>query len=372
MPIETRVDGDPDAIMSVATWLRTTLSNSIYNATTRVHAARSESECDWTGAAADAFRAKMSSGGRKADELAEVADEAGRFFERCADDLRTVQVRMERTRSAARAEGLDVVGTRILEPGPTPPAAALQPDDGLATTHDQAADARRVVAYRLLSEEAAATIAAGALACDVLVNIGSDLITKTVFQAADLANGLVGGFAGQHVSVLKQRAVQLRTQAAAHVGHYLRSGGGSTSVAKYNNAAAYRANMAAMDAAQRAETGLARRIGAKVPVVGLVITAAGVGYDIHTGKPPGKAVVSGVTGLGASTGLGMAIGGPVGAAVGFVGGLVAGGLADAVWDRLPKTVTTAIDAGVKAVGKAVADVAGSIGRGARKIFDLLF
>lgn len=45
-----------------------------------------------------------------------------------------------------------------------------------------------------------------------------------------------------------------------------------------------------------------------VPVVGLAITAAGIGYHIHNGKPAGQAVVSGVAGFAASVAVGAAIG----------------------------------------------------------------
>jgi hypothetical protein len=96
-------------------------------------------------------------------------------------------------------------------------------------------------------------------------------------------------------------------------------------------------------------------IAGKIPVVGSLITAAGIWYDISNGKPAGKAFLSGVASLGAGIVVGMAFGGPV--AVAAVGGVlisaVAGVAADTVYDALPKGVQDAIDDGVEAVGEGI-------------------
>lgn len=88
------------------------------------------------------------------------------------------------------------------------------------------------------------------------------------------------------------------------------------------------------------------RVLGKVPVVGLGITALGVGYDISQGKDPTKAIASGASGFvagalatagvaaaGGPVGWGVAAGALVGAGVGFVvdqwGDEIASGLGDA-------------------------------------------
>jgi len=45
---------------------------------------------------------------------------------------------------------------------------------------------------------------------------------------------------------------------------------------------------------------IGRRFASKIPVIGWGISAVGIGWDIHQGKPPAKAIFSGVAGtLGA-------------------------------------------------------------------------
>ena len=122
------------------------------------------------------------------------------------------------------------------------------------------------------------------------------------------------------------------------------------------------------DRTTRQGTSIARRFGARIPVVGAGITAAGVGYDISQGKPVGKAVVSGAAGVAGSFLAGMATGAAVGTALGPVGtvvGGVAGGVIASIgaewgYDALPKSVTDGIENGIKSVGSDVKDAWNSV------------
>jgi hypothetical protein len=69
---------------------------------------------------------------------------------------------------------------------------------------------------------------------------------------------------------------------------------------------------AMLGAIDRRLANLSRSVMSKTPVIGTVITAAGVGYDIHQGKPPGRAVFSGLAGVGGAATVGTAATGPVG------------------------------------------------------------
>jgi len=60
---------------------------------------------------------------------------------------------------------------------------------------------------------------------------------------------------------------------------------------------------------------LGRSFGGKLPVVGLVITAASVGYDIHEGKSASTAIVGATVGNAVATGA-VALGGAAAAAAG--------------------------------------------------------
>lgn len=164
MPINTKIEGSPESIRAAARWLRGTLSSGVHDAVTQVYKARDNAERTWQGDAASAFRDKMHSGGRKADDLAAIADRAGQSFELYADDLHTAQAGMTRARDIARGAGLQMSGDVILEPGPAPAAPQALPTDGSASpqavrAHNDAvvaqqAHAQQVDAYNQAAEEA--------------------------------------------------------------------------------------------------------------------------------------------------------------------------------------------------------------------------
>ena len=127
------------------------------------------------------------------------------------------------------------------------------------------------------------------------------------------------------------------------------------------------------------------RIGAKVearlPIIGLAVTAVDIGYDIHTGKPAGKAIISGLGGALAAAGAGAAIGSlvpvpvvgtVVGAAAGLVVGMVTSGALDAAYDHLPAGTRDAIEGGFDAIGHGVADAGDAVGDGAKKVWNSIF
>lgn len=424
MPIDTKIDGNPESIRAAARWLRTTLSEGIYDCTTQIYAARTTSEAEWSGAAGDMFRARMTSGGRKADDLAADVDAAGRSFESFADDLQTAQTQMDRARRIAADGGLALTDTQILDPGPVPAdPGTLAPDASPeeAAAHRSAANAqnahvRQVAAYAEAQTEANAARSVHNVAVQIGRNIWAELSGKAVFQASDLATGVAGALAAanatalrgqaqylaQHGQTLAQRYISVGADTrAADTARWLaqRGMGSADDLAGGSTPAALQAmqaerlrisgqmvrNAMATDAAEAAASragGVSRGLNPMlsrsvpvlrhVPVIGLGITAAGIGYDIHNGKPAGKAIVSGAAGFAASVAVGAAIGGPVGAVVGVGVGLVASGVADAAYDALPDSVTKPFEEGVSAVGSAIGDGAGAVADGAKKVWDSIF
>ena len=388
MPINTKIDGDPESIRAAGRWLRATLSSGVEDCAGDVYKARDESESGWRGQAGPAFRTKMTSGGKKADELARDADRAGQSFQTFADELQTAQAGMVRARQIASGAGLQVKGDEILEPGAGPVLQAL-PSDGSAAPEAvraynegvvaQQAHARRVQAYNEAAAEASRSRSIEDAAKAVGRNVWDDLRGKAPLQVADLVNGaVVGGLAAKHTSILKQQAARLLDESKLAAERYLAAPGGSPEARRYN-ADAYRKFLDADEMTRRAES-VGRRVGSKIPIIGLGITAAGVGYDISQGKPAGKAIISGVGGALAAAGTGAAvgtmIGGPVGTVVGagagLVVGVVASGALDWGYDQLPQGVKDGIEGGVKAVGDAVGDAGEAIGGGAKKAWDAIF
>ncbi|MDW5330732.1 hypothetical protein [Plantactinospora sp. KLBMP9567] len=161
-------------------------------------------------------------------------------------------------------------------------------------------------------------------------------VTDAGQQAGDLVNGaVIGGLVAKHQSVLKAQSMALMADSKRYAEHYLKSPGGSAQARALNNAA-WKTFLEADELARKAPTA-GRQIASKIPIVGLGITAAGIGYDIHQGKPAGKAVISGVGGALVAMGAGAAIGSMtpvpvVGTVVGAVGGLAFGSAASGALD----------------------------------------
>jgi hypothetical protein len=356
MPIDTRIDGDPASIRASADWLGKALATGIDRSVTDLFAARDGAEAGWQGDAGPAFRGRMDNAARKGDTLRADVERVARSFQAYADDLTTAQAGMERARGIAREAGLALAGTTILDPGP-----GLTPD--------------QVTAY--VSAQAEADRARGIVDAAKAIgqNVWDDVRGKALLNAGDFVNaGVVGGLAAKHTSILKAQAGALLDESKLAAERYLKAPGGSPD-AKRLNLESYKKFMDADQVARRADQ-VGRRVGGKLPVIGLAITAAGIGYDIHQGKPAGKAIISGVGGALAAAGTGAAvgtmIGGPVGTVVGagagLVVGLVAGGALDWGYDQLPEGTKAAIEEGFSTVGDAIGDA----GEGAKKVWNSIF
>ncbi|WP_199433561.1 hypothetical protein [Qaidamihabitans albus] len=376
MPIDTEIKGSPASIRQAADWFRSTLGSGIHDCVSQIYAARGNSEAEWSGPAGAAFRAKMTSGGHKGNTLGESAEEAGRSFDTYADDLHTAQEHMRRAREIAAEGGLEVTATQIMDPPPAPPAPSNLPGDGSATPEQVAAHndavtaqethAAQVNAYNEARTEADLGRRLWESAKTTATSVWGGLTTKAAFSATDLVNSTIGAAAGVHAKIIRGQAQWLRELAEQQMNHFRAHV--SDPVAARTAASAADDALNAADDAARAGSGVARSIGRALPVVGLGITAASIGYDVENGKPPGKAVMSGLAGFGASVAVGAAVGGPVGAVVGVGVGIVASGAADAVYDALPDGVQDGIEAGVGAVGDALGDAAGAVGDAFGSIF----
>ncbi|BEL07454.1 hypothetical protein Q0Z83_056450 [Actinoplanes sichuanensis] len=351
MPIDTHIPGEPSSIRASATWLRSSLATAVDQAVTDLLAVRDEAAVGWTGDAGPAFHGNMDSGGRQADGLRTDVERVARSLDTYADDLTTAQIGMERARGIARDGGLALAGDTILDPGVGPPRPAT-PSSGATADQIQMYDTQvtaynahmtKVNTYAQAEAQANWAHEVRAFGRDTLNNALEDLRKKPVLVAAGFVNeGVIGGFAAQHVSKLKKAGEALKAESDAAIKGYMRERGG-TPKAKALNDLSWKKFLEA-DEFERKAARAGSKIGARIPIAGLVITAADIGYDIHTGKPVGKAVVSGVGGALAAAGtgalIGTAIGGPVGTVVGAGAGIIVGmatsGALDAAYDRLPE------------------------------------
>lgn len=377
MPLDIMVKGDPGSIWATTTWLGTT-SASVHDTGTQVYGARGDSESEWLGEAGDGFRGVMTGVGGKVDELAGDLGATREALTVHADDLDTVKSRMAQAREIAAAAGLPTSETAISEPGPAPATPAPLPTDRPATageqqahaiaTQAQSAHGTQVQAYN----QAATTVADGQA-------------QKSPFSVAALAGGLAAASVDR-TSKFRAKAQMFADRAAQRAG-LARSGGiwnfvKNTVSKEYNlykqNAALAKATPTAWSRGLDklpgwAKTGLTKNLSRtapvlrRVPVVGAVITAAGIGTDIAMGKNAVQSTVSGVSSLAAGAAVGAAIGGPVGLVAGAVVGAGVGFVIDEWGDDIARGVGEAAGWANDKVSGAADAVGDAVGGAAKKI-----
>ncbi|HEX3778744.1 MAG TPA: hypothetical protein VHX38_03700 [Pseudonocardiaceae bacterium] len=208
--------------------------------------------------------------------------------------------------------------------------------------------------------------------------VWDDLTGKKYLHASDFTNGIAGHVIDLQKDALKAKAASLEEQAAKFEDNYLNSPGGSDQ-AKLNEELRFNNMMEASDV--EGDVADLAKIGSKIPVLGLAISAVGVGWDIAHGKPAGQAIFSGAAGtaaafgadalttaaIGASgfeaaTGAGalLVAAGPVG--VGIIAGVGVGLAADYAWNHwVPTNVKNDINNGLTDVGHGIAHAADAVG-----------
>ncbi|GAB1516839.1 hypothetical protein [Actinophytocola sp. KF-1] len=325
--LDTKIKGNPGSLHALADWLRDTLADEVHTAVTQAFRARTNTEADWTGPAAEAFRGRMTTGGKKADEVADDAKTGFKWAERAAADLESHKRRMDAVRADAQKAGLTVVADGIVEPG----AAPAKPQAGATQQQVQdyntaaAAHGRQVAAYNKAKADID-KIRNDMSAKEMTVrNFLDDLIGKAPFNAAALANdSYIGYVMGKRAQKYLGRQQSLMNMAEK----YARS--------HPTNGSTYRGHGGDLQRDIRVKQGLAHQVrnaggkairaGRVVPVVGAAISAGVLWWDLEHGKPPTKAITSAVVSTAAGMGGGAIIGGAVGGTFGNVPGAIAGGV----------------------------------------------
>ncbi|MGV0808029.1 WXG100 family type VII secretion target [Mycolicibacterium setense] len=358
MPIDTKIEGDPNAVRATANWMRSTLASKISHTVDEIHGARTTAGGDWHGDAGNAFVARMTSGATKAEGLEAAVTSSAQAIDNFATELQRAQTDMQSVRDNAAAAGLAVDGFTIQDPSPV----TTEKIDAYATALNGTEAARRLEK----------------LAGDTVKNAWADLTSKWFFVAADLING-VGGelIAAKHVSLLLAKAEFLKADAAKYLDLAKSAPPGTPAAQIYRDFDQSRIFAhSADDALKAADDAKAKagRIGIKV---GGALAVGGVVYDIAHGKDVEQAIVSGGVGFGASVLAGAAIGTAipvpvVGTVVGAVGGAVVGvfasGAVDSLYQNGIGSVGEAISDGFDAVG----DTGSAIGGLAKDAWDAIF
>jgi RHS repeat-associated protein len=187
-----------------------------------------------------------------------------------------------------------------------------------------------------------------------------------------LQGGTIGGIAAKLAANLKQHAQWLEQRNAWHLAQYLDPNATPESRAFHNSR--IWSNFLKGDRAIRHSRQLLRTVGARVPIIGLGVSAVGIVVDIGQGKPVEQAVVSGAGGAAAGLAIGGAIGSVVPVAGTAVGAVVGAGVGWAVSSGIdwlyenPDTVENWVSTGTDAVGGA----AGAVASGAKDVWNSVF
>jgi uncharacterized protein YukE len=186
MTIETRVDGEPESCRALARSLRDG-ATAASTAGDDVHKARSASTTCWGGESAELFRNRMNEVGRGSDQLAEYSVQVAQAAEVFADELTTVEVRMQQARAVALEAGLTVTGTVIGAPGPPPPPLPADPEPAAVTVHVAAVEAHQMRAAAFGEIQQTVT-AARELEATAHRNLGTALGRQASFLQYNVSN----------------------------------------------------------------------------------------------------------------------------------------------------------------------------------------
>jgi hypothetical protein len=404
--LDTTLPADVAALRSAAAWCRDHLGPGLSSAAdTLVHVRQDRAE--WSGDAADAFRARMSSVLESADSATETTATAAGALDHFADVVAQALAALEGIRATAEGAGLTLTPGTIVRPTvPSPPQ-----DPGAAATP---ADASRFQSASLAHERAQDRATAFATASTSVADLHTTLADATAeleraavavktlsIPAIDFAVGAaIGARTGQGATALRGQAAFLADQADT-IESRTRLAGASQFPHQFygdlDDAARMRLQgQAAVDDAAR----LARLGKAGGVVTSTLLTGVSIHNDIEAGESTEQALASNLGGLGASVaagagvgmllgsfapGIGNVAGAIIGAGVGGVVGIFSSGVIDGLYENngeilaaistgagdLWDTATAAGDLVVSS-GKAIADTASSIGEGLSDAWDSVF
>lgn len=383
MSIDIKVEGKPESARGTASWLRD-LSTAVDDCADSVRAAGGNSEAGWGGDAGPAFRAAMHAIGGGIDGVAATFGSSAQALDVYADDIDTVKTKMDQAKQVAVDGGLTVSSDTIHDPGSAPADPGTLPENPTPEERGAHKDATaaleayvaKVEAYQEAGEIVTAARRIESRTQNKLIEFAGDQVEKSPFSVADFATGIAGAVAAR-TSTLRTTAATMAqrvndmyklTDKGPRNAAWLRTAmeqaelkaqAGATEAAATSGRVARFVDRLPVDVKGLLRTNLdavvpsgwtsgiargARTVLSKVPVVGLAVTAAGIGYDIHSGKDPTKAVASGVGAFAAGAAVGAVIGGPVGVVVGGLVGIGVGYVIDEWGDEIADAAGDAVGA----------------------------
>ncbi|WP_280459210.1 hypothetical protein [Nocardia carnea] len=362
MSINTKVDGDPASIRAAAGWLRDTLAGQLSIAVTDLDKVRGLAEAGWDGESGEAFAIKTRNTANKANGFVTEIQKYATELDALAGQVQQAQVDMSTIRTNASNAGLTLTEQTVEMPA----------ED----------DATKLAAYNTASQAVQQVRDREGFWGSTWTNMQNDVKDKWFLVVGDMINGAAGALAVKHSSMLLQSAATASSDALKAMIEAKNAPAGTPRQVVYHDMDWSRQQMLkAGDLLDQSDN--AKTKGAKIGFrVGGALAVAGIAYDIYNGKPAEQAVVSGLSGFGASVAAGAAVGaavgmvvpGPgnlVGAAAGTVVGAAAGLFTSGAVDSLYSeglSVGSAIDGGVQ----ALESTGEAIGGGISKAWNALF
>ncbi|QWF85633.1 hypothetical protein [Amycolatopsis sp. CA-230715] len=356
MPINTRIDGNPDSVAATGSWLRNHLAATVHDTTATLSRARELACATWSGPAAAAFTTRMDTIRRNCDALADGAGAAAAEFGELAAALCGAQDGMARARGIATAGGLTVTDGVIAEPT-VPPQCFVDP---VLEAASMARHQRQVDAYTAARTEARRAVEILAAAVRAAVAVWDEIRSKPYLSAADFVGKSAKVYVDRHVSALTGEANRLRDQAFTAQQRSLAVPAGSSDAAFHDQIRGEASKQADLTR-ERIGTGALGR--AVLDALDKGVTAGQIAVDIAHGKPQGQAIVSNTVAAAAGDaaaqattrlltvrGVGIAATAVLTGGAGLVLGTAAGVLADAVWNHLvPHDIRDKINKGAQAL-----------------------
>ncbi|MGH3620780.1 MAG: hypothetical protein ACRDQ5_03195, partial [Sciscionella sp.] len=230
MPIDTKIEGDPESVRASAHWVRDSLASRVTHTASQIYTARNRADAGWRGEAAEGFRDTMTRGADRADEFGSQATTMAQKFDDVAASLHRAQTEMERIRDDASSADLTVDADVIADPPAAPTAPGPAPTGNAATpealeAHNEAVAAQnthhaKVQAYDRAEREAETVRRHWKAAVQEVNKASNEANTNAFFSFTDITAGTtVAAAAAKHSSILMKQSAYKTAEAARLIEH---------------------------------------------------------------------------------------------------------------------------------------------------------
>ncbi|WP_157559932.1 hypothetical protein [Microbacterium sp. H83] len=393
---ETRIDGLPDDIETIAIFLKNKVAGAAENLSSDLSSARTATVDGWTGSGAEAFADTATTATTSVTTYGTEAAGVGRSVLVLADALRDAQSRMAGARAIATDAGLTVSGTQVHRPGSAPVREYEADAPGTETASSVAATASHAAQVQTWNTVVSEAEAANTQWQDALDTFATAWAASGANMLTVLTGLLTGAITGGALANAAFRLTSTKVTNAERLASLTKSldSVGTPSGAINGPKSNFYSLLDEADDVTRllsktedllagGEKGLmgTLRAGAAISKGLLVLGVAGTGYAIYDdiangGESWQQAAASNIggmaAGIGAGAGTGAIIGSfivpPAGTTVGAAAGAVVGGVVgvftSGMIDGMFEGAGNVLESGWNELvdtGEAMGDATGAVG-----------